>query len=407
MKRLVSIFLGGLLIWSCSTAPFTGRRQVILVSEGQETALGEDAYKHVLRDSVVTHNPEAERIVRKVGERIAAVANKPDYKWEFTVINDPEMVNAFAVPGGKVAAYTGIFAPARDEAGLAVVLGHEVAHALARHPGERMSQGLLLQLGGVGLGVALGKNPAMANQVLQAYGIIGGVGLLPFGRSQETEADHIGLILMAKAGYDPRVALDLWQRMEALEKKDGAKGRPPEFLSTHPGYETRVQNIRSFLPEALSYYQPSYQASNARLETLPLPESLDNPAAKSERELIKRMDAINRAIEQQNGERAVVEALGYELRMNPQSIVQERQQLQTGYGQYAALRGVAYLGRGTISRIVDDYQRNRPWSEIAANNGTRLNELMVWLGDVIRTTNNMGQQLQRQQPRQGTRYRYR
>ena len=290
MKRLVSFVLLGVFVWSCATAPYTGRRQVILVSEGQEISLGDDAYKHALRDSVITHNPDAERIVRKVGERIAAVANKPEYKWEFTVINDPEMVNAFAVPGGKVAAYTGIFGPARDEAGLAVVLGHEVAHALARHPAERMSQDMLLQLGGVGLGIALGKNPAMANQVLQAYGIVGGVGVaLPFGRSQETEADRIGLILMAKAGYDPRVAVDLWQRMETMEKKEAAKGRPPEFLSTHPGYETRVQNIRSFLPEALSYYQPS----NARLETLPSPESLDTPAAKSERELLKRMEAIN------------------------------------------------------------------------------------------------------------------
>ena len=402
MKRLVSFVLLGGFVWSCATAPFTGRRQVILVSEGQEISLGDDAYKHALRDSVITHNPDAERIVRKVGERIAAAANKPEYKWEFTVINDPEMVNAFAVPGGKVAAYTGIFGPARDEAGLAVVLGHEVAHALARHPAERMSQDMLLQLGGVGLGIALGKNPAMANQVLQAYGIVGGVGVaLPFGRSQETEADRIGLILMAKAGYDPRVAVDLWQRMETMEKKEAAKGRPPEFLSTHPGYETRVQNIRSFLPEALSYYQPS----NARLETLPSAASLDTPAARSERELLKRMAAINSAMEQQNGERAVVEALAYELRTSPQTIVQERQQLQTGYGQYAGLRGVAYLGRGSLNRVVDDYQRGLPWSEIAASNGTRLNELMVWFGDLIRTTNNKGQQLQRQQLRQGTRYR--
>ena len=397
MKRLVSFVLLGLFVWSCATVPYTGRRQVILVSEGQEISLGDDAYRHALRDSVITHNPDAERIVRKVGERIAAAANKPEYKWEFTVINDPEMVNAFAVPGGKVAAYTGIFGPARDEAGLAVVLGHEVAHALARHPAERMSQEMLLQLGGVGLGVALGKNPAMANQVLQAYGIVSGVGVaLPFSRSQETEADRIGLILMAKAGYDPRVAIDLWQRMESVEKKDGAQGRPPEFLSTHPGYETRLENIRSFLPEALSYYRPSY----ARLEPLPSAESLDTPAAKSERELLKRMEAINRAIEQQNGERAVVEALAYELRMSPQAIVQERQQLQIGYGQYAALRGVAHLGRGAISRVVDDYQRGRPWSDITANNGTRLNELSVWFSDLIRTTNNIGQQLQLQQPRQ-------
>lgn len=397
MKRVVLLVLLGLFVWSCAAAPYTGRRQVILVSEGQEISLGDDAYKHALRESVISHNPDAERIVRKVGERIAAAANKPEYKWEFTIINDPEMVNAFAVPGGKVAAYTGIFGPARDEAGLAVVLGHEVAHALARHPAERMSQGLLLQLGGVGLGVALGKNPAMANQVLQAYGIVSGVGVaLPFGRSQETEADRIGLILMAKAGYDPRVAIDLWQRMESVEKKDGAPARPPEFLSTHPGYETRLQNIRSFLPEALSYYRPS----NARLETLPSAESLDTPAARAERELLKRMAAINGAIEQQNGERAVVEALAYELRMSPQEIVQERQELQIGYGQYAGLRGVAYLGRGSINRVVDDYQRGRPWSDITANNGTRLNELTAWFGDLIRTASQMGQQLQRQQPRQ-------
>ncbi len=190
--------------------------------------------------------------------------------------------------------------------------------------------------------------------------------------------------------------------MESVEQKDGAKGgRPPEFLSTHPGYETRVQNIRSFLPEALSYYRPN----SARLETLPSPASLDTPAAKSERELLKRIEAINRAVEQPNGERAVVEALAYELRLSPQAIVQERQQLQTGYGQYAALRGVTHLGRGSLRQVADEYQRGRPWSDITANHGTRLNELMVWFGDLIRTTNNIGQQLQRQPARPGTRYR--
>jgi metalloendopeptidase OMA1, mitochondrial len=391
MKNIIWQFLIIGLIAGCSSAPYTGRSQLIVVSEGQEAALGDDAYRHVLRDSVVTRASNAERIVRKVGERIAAVANKPEYKWEFTVINDPETVNAFAVPGGKVAVYTGIFGPARDEAGLAVVLGHEVAHALARHPAERMSQGLLLQLGGVGLGVALGRNPAVANQILQVYGIGAGVGVaLPFGRAQETEADRIGLILMAKAGYDPRVALDLWERME---KKEGGKGAPPEFLSTHPGYETRISQLRSFLPEALNYFQ----ASAARVESLPTAESLDTPAAKSERELLKRVEAINRFVAEQNGERAVVEALSHELRLNPQVIVQERQKLQVGYGQYAAMRGLAYLGRGSINRIVEDYQRGRAWSEITSANGSRVNELMVWIGDVIRTTNSLARQ-QRNQP---------
>ena len=193
MRSNLSIIIAILFIIGCATAPYTGRSQFILVSEGQEASLGDEAYRHTLRDSVVTHDVNAERIVRRVGEKIAAVASKPEYKWEFSIINDPETVNAFALPGGKVAVYTGIFDPARDEAGLAVVMGHEVAHALARHPAERMSQGMLLQLGGVGLGVALGRNPALANQVLQAYGVGTGVGMaLPFGRSQETEADHIG-----------------------------------------------------------------------------------------------------------------------------------------------------------------------------------------------------------------------
>ena len=390
MKNIIWQFLIIGLIAGCSSAPYTGRSQLIVVSEGQEAALGDEAYRHVLRDSVVTRASDAERIVRKVGERIAAAANKPEYKWEFTVINDPETVNAFAVPGGKVAVYTGIFGPARDEAGLAVVLGHEVAHALARHPAERMSQGLLLQLGGVGLGAALGRNPAVANQILQVYGIGAGVGVaLPFGRAQETEADRIGLILMAKAGYDPRVALDLWERME---KKEGGKGAPPEFLSTHPGYETRISQLRSFLPEALNYFQ----ASAARVESLPTAESLDTPAAKSERELLKRVEAINRFVAEQSGERSVVEALSHELRLNPQVIVQERQKLQVGYGQYAAMRGLAYLGRGSINRIVDDYQRGRAWSEITSANGGRVNELIVWIGDVIRTTNSLARQQRNQ-----------
>jgi hypothetical protein len=315
------------------------------------------------------------------------------------VINDPETVNAFAVPGGKVAVYTGIFSAARDEAGLAVVLGHEIAHALARHPAERMSQSLLLQLGGVGLSVALGKNPAVANQVLQAYGMGAGVGvLLPFSRAQETEADRIGLILMAKAGYDPRVALDLWERME---KKEGGKGVPPEFLSTHPGYETRTRQLRAFMPEALSYYRPV----NARLERLPSPESLDTLAAKTERELLKRIEAINRFVAEQNGERPVIDALAYELRLSPQAVFQERQQLRVGYGQYAALRGISYLGRGSVDRIVLGYERGQPWADLARTNGIRIAELTGWIGDVMRATNALDRQPRNRQYRPSFRMR--
>jgi predicted Zn-dependent protease len=382
---MVVVFLAG-----CATAPYTGRQQVILVSEGQEMSLGEDAYRHILRDSVLSRDRDAERIVRKVGERIARVAEKPEYQWEFSVVNDPEMVNAFAVPGGKVAVYTGIFSAAKDEAGLAVVLGHEVAHALLRHPAERMSQGMLVQSVGAGLGVALSKTPALANQVLQAYGMGAGVGLLlPFGRAQETEADRVGLILMAKAGYDPRVALEVWERME---KKDAATKAPPEYLSTHPGYQTRVQNLRGFIAEALPYYRPS----NARVESLPPAQSLDTASARAERELLKRVAAINRYVAEQNGERAIVEALAHELRLGPQLVVQERQQLRIGYGQYAALRGVAHLGRSSISRISADYQRGRSWSDIADGHGSRVNELAAWIGGVMRTTNNFARQLRSQ-----------
>jgi len=358
----------------------------MLVSENQEVASGQQAFRQILRDSVVTNDAEALRMVRAVGERIAQAANKPDYSWEFRVINDPEMVNAFCIPGGKVAVYTGIFPIARDEAGLAVVLGHEVAHALLRHAGERMSQSEIL-----GAGMAIAGASRLNPAILQALGLGASVGLvLPFSRSQESEADHVGLILMAKAGYDPRVALEVWDRMAREEK-----GAPPAFLSTHPGYETRVQQLRSFMPEALSYYHPS----NARNDLLPSPESLDSPAAKAERELLKRIQVINSYVDAQNGERPVVETLAYELRLSPQTIVQERQQLRVGYGEYTALRGVSYLGRESINRIFADYERGRSWSEITAGNGSRLNELTVWIGDMMRTTDSRVRQLRNQQYR--------
>lgn len=398
-KKLFALLTFVFFLGGCVAAPITGRSQFMLVSEGQEVAMGEDAYRHILRDSVISNNYEAQRIVRKVGERIARAANKPDYKWEFTIVNDPEMVNAFAVPGGKVAVYTGIFSAARDEAGLAVVIGHEVAHALARHAGERMSQGTLLQLGGVGLSTVLGSNPQVANQVLQAYGLGASVGLiLPFSRSQETEADRIGLILMAKAGYDPRVSLDVWERME---KKDAGRGAPPEFLSTHPGYETRTQQLRTFIPEALTFYRPLDRSN----ESLPSPESLDTATARAERELLKRIQAINQHIENQGGEKAVVEALAYTLRISPTTVAQERQQLRVGYGQYGALRGLSYLGRGSLRRIVADYEGGRPWSDIAQNNGSRLSELISWMGDLIRTTSAVERQLRGQSLRPGSRIR--
>lgn len=372
-------FVFGLLA-GCQTTPITGRSQLMLVSESQEVSLGEEAYRHILRDSVISDHAEANRLLRKVGERIARAANKPEYRWEFRVIDDPEMVNAFAVPGGKVAVYTGIFPVARDEAGLAVILGHEVAHALARHAGERMSQSMLVQLGGLGLSAALGSNPQLANQVLQAYGLGASVGVvLPFSRSQESEADRIGLILMAKAGYDPRVSLDVWERME--KKESGrAQGAPPEFLSTHPGYETRTRQLRPWISEALKFYR----AADGDVERLPTIESMDSPMAKAERELIKRIQAVNQQAQSERGARAVVEALSYQLRLRPAVVVEEIRQVGLGPGQYGALRGLSQLGRSPIRRVLADYQKGVRWSDLAQTHGAKLTELLSWMGELRR-----------------------
>lgn len=252
------------LVMGCSTVPYTGRSQLMMMSESQEAGLGADAYQQVLKESKIVTDPAVTQTVQEVGRRIAQVADKTDYQWEFTVIDDPKQANAFCLPGGKVAVYSGLFPVAQDTGGLAAVIGHEVAHALARHGAERMSQATLVQLGAVGLSVGLGGTSAgTQSAVMQAFGLGAQVGvLLPFGRSQEAEADHIGLILMAKAGYDPRNALSLWERFEAK----GGGNAPPEFLSTHPGYGTRQQHIREWLPEAERYYQV---ANAAPVEPLP------------------------------------------------------------------------------------------------------------------------------------------
>lgn len=378
MAKAHSLFsaLFVILLAACTTAPYTGRSQLMFVSESQETSMGEEAYRHELRNSVLLRDYEAERIVRKVGERIARAASKPDYRWEFHVIDDPEMVNAFAVPGGKVAVYSGIFPVARDETGLAVVLGHEVAHALLRHAGERISQSQLLGAGMMIAGVS-GINP----QLLQVFGMGASVGLvLPFSRSQESEADHVGLILMAKAGYDPRASLEVWQRMEKRESGRGG-GTPPEFLSTHPGYETRTQQLKAWIPEALQSYQPA----NQTVELLPSLQTLDSPKAKAERELLKRIQAINKQAEDPRGERAVVEALGYALRMDPNLVYQERRQLKLGYGQYGALRALSSFGRTSLRRIASDYENGLSWSELSETHGARLIDLISWMGDLRRT----------------------
>ncbi|PYN99277.1 MAG: peptidase M48 family protein [Candidatus Rokuibacteriota bacterium] len=225
----------------------------MLLPEGAEVEMGLTAYREVLSKGKISGDSTLNAQVTRVGRRIAEATGK-NYQWEFRVLEDKQ-VNAFCLPGGKVAVYTGLLPLAQDDAGLAAVLGHEVSHAIARHGGERVSQGLLVQTGLAATQVALSRNdPRMVQSVTSLLGAGAAVGLLlPWSRAQESEADHLGLVYMAKAGYHPSAARDLWVRMAQAER---GQGRPLEFLSTHPASETRIRQIEAWIPEALQYYQP-------------------------------------------------------------------------------------------------------------------------------------------------------
>jgi predicted Zn-dependent protease len=255
---------GGLLdlLQGCTRAPVTGREQIIFYSEERERELGIAAYRDVLRQFPLSTNPETNAMIRRVGERIAAAANKPGYDWEFAVIQDDKIVNAFCLPGGKVAFFTGILKHTQNEAGVATVMGHEVAHATQRHGVERVSRSYLEMIAQVGAiaGAATGKvDPAVVQGLLSAYGI--GVAL-PFSRVQESEADYIGLRLMAQAGYDPHESIGFWERMSGCPRNMIGKlcfrsgAGVPEFLSTHPSEETRIKNLERWIPQAMQYYNP-------------------------------------------------------------------------------------------------------------------------------------------------------
>jgi predicted Zn-dependent protease len=233
----------------------TGRKQFLLVGESTMVQMGVEAYKQALEKQTISTDKAANDLVRRVGMRIAEASNRSDYKWEFTVIEDVNTVNAWCLPGGKVAVYTGILKVTQDEAGLATVIGHEVAHATARHGAERMTQQVVFKGGETALAIALqNKDPEAVNTVMTALGVGAQVGiLLPFSRKQESEADHIGLLYMARAGYDPRQAVEFWKRMSALG--DSAKG-PPEFLSTHPSHGRRIQDLEKWMPEAQGEHRP-------------------------------------------------------------------------------------------------------------------------------------------------------
>ncbi|MGH6912865.1 MAG: M48 family metallopeptidase [Geminicoccales bacterium] len=243
LSALVAAF-SILLLAACETAPVTGRRQLILLPEGQAAEMGQAAYADIKSETKVSNDPELNRTVREVGRRIAAVSGQPDLDWEFTVFQD-ETPNAFALPGGKVGVNAGLFEVAENPHQLAAVMAHEVAHAIAQHSNERISQQILLQTGLVGLQAAGGAQYAQIAADLATLGVV-----LPFSRSQETEADAIGLVMMARAGYDPRQAIDLWRNFEAY-----GGDRPPEFLSTHPEPGNRIAELQERMPEALAVYE--------------------------------------------------------------------------------------------------------------------------------------------------------
>lgn len=264
VKHLIAALVTTSYIFiSCSTVPLTGRSQLNMIPSSEMLAMSFQQYDQFLKESKLSTNQSQVNIVKGVGGKIKTAVEKymadnnlsdrlKGYNWEFNLVED-EQVNAWCMPGGKVVVYTGILPVTQDETGLAVVMGHEIAHAIAEHGNERMSQQLLQQFGAVGLMVAMQDEPAETQALwLAVYGVGTTVGImLPYSRTHESEADHLGLIFMAMAGYDPHAAPEFWKRMAA--GKQG--GSPPEFLSTHPSDQTRINDITSWIPEAMKYYK--------------------------------------------------------------------------------------------------------------------------------------------------------
>ena len=266
VRKIFSIFILSALIFACSRNVITGRKQFKLLPEPEVQAMATTEYKNFLsKNKVITSNTNRDaEMVRRVGRRITKAvtdyyaskgrsADLDGYQWEYNLV-DSKDVNAWCMPGGKIVVYTGLLPITQNEAALAVVMGHEVSHAIFNHGNERMSQGLIQQLGGVALSVAVANKPQETqNLFLGAYGVGTAVGvLLPFSRKHEYEADHYGLYWSAMAGYNPREAIPLWQRME----KAGDGQNPPEFLSTHPSEGNRIEQLEKFMPEALQFYKP-------------------------------------------------------------------------------------------------------------------------------------------------------
>jgi predicted Zn-dependent protease len=265
MKKIIYLLLTASLLAGCIINAVTGRKQLSLVNESELQLMAADQYKTFLSDSKVLNprNNKDAAMVSRTGNNIADAIRRyygnqgqssilNGYIWEFNTIDSKE-VNAWCMPGGKVVVYTGLLPVTKNEAALAIVMGHEIAHALAKHGNERMSQALVQQMGGLALSVAVSQQPRKTQELfLMSFGIGSAVGaMLPWSRQQETEADKYGLIFAAMAGYDPREAIPFWQRMS-----EAGGGSPPEFLSTHPSDATRMKNLEKFMPEALKFYNP-------------------------------------------------------------------------------------------------------------------------------------------------------
>jgi predicted Zn-dependent protease len=260
IRLVIAIFIIPIFIQSCSKVPLTGRTQLNIVPESQVITMASSSYTDFLKSNQRSSDRRNTQLVNKVGNDIAAAVTRyfkehslmdrlEGYKWEFNLVEN-KTPNAWCMPGGKVVVYSGILPYTRDENGLAVVMSHEIAHAVARHGNERLSQGLIAQFGGIALNELIRDKSEEAKSIFNtAYGVGAQVGvMLPFSREHELEADKLGLIFMAMAGYDPREAVGFWERMA---QKSG--GSPPEFLSTHPSDATRIRKIKAALPDAMKY----------------------------------------------------------------------------------------------------------------------------------------------------------
>lgn len=268
MTKYISITLLAAFLVCCAKVPISNRRQMSLIPESQLIGMSSTAYSDFLSTNKPLPKTDkraimVDRVGRKIAKRVEEYLkdNKQSkrvegFEWTFETVDDPT-VNAWCMPGGRVVVYTGILDVTKDEAGLAVVMGHEIAHAIARHGNERMSQGLLLQAGGATLATLQGSNPSVANDLLlQSYGVAAGLGSLAYSRKHETEADKMGLVFMAMAGYDPKTAVSFWTRMSELGGE-----KPPQIISTHPSDKTRIEDLEEFMGTAMWYYN-AYKDQN-------------------------------------------------------------------------------------------------------------------------------------------------